>query len=161
MRTAKSAAAQFESREALGYVAHCFRAVKEQLDGVLAMRSGDRQWTDAAMAASSTALGPLSGPLGQKKAGTDRVPFGPKQANNPESFRSGAGRAAVAPLPEHLKGPHITLFGPADGVKMCSYAMNAVDKKLAGEPAIVDKIIARGISQGVVPMWGADDEGEE
>ena len=64
----------------------------------------------------------------------------------------------MAPLPDHLKGPHITLFGPADGIKMCSYAMNAVDKKTVGEPPIVEEIIARGVASGIVPMWGADDE---
>ncbi len=69
---------------------------------------------------------------------------------NPESYRSGNGKA-VAPIPRHLQGPHITLFGPADGVKMCSYAMNAVDKKTLGEPAIVEEIISRGVAQ-VFPL---------
>jgi hypothetical protein len=160
-KTAQVAAARFESREALRYVAECFRAVRGQLDDVLAARASDREWTDAAMVASSTPLGPLAGPLGQRRAGSDHVPFGPLRSNDAESFRSGAGRAPVAPLPAHLRGPHITLFGPADGVKMCANAMNAIDKRIAGEPAIVEQLVRQGIAEGVVPMWGADDEGDD
>lgn len=79
------------------------------------------------------------------------MPFGPLNAG----YRSGEGRARVAPLPKHLQGPHVTLFGPADGVKMCGYAMNAGQRRLPREPAEVAELLA---NSPLVPMWGADDE---
>lgn len=159
-KTAKEAAQLFESSEALSYVAHCFRSVRGQLDQVLERRTSDRSWIDSSMAASSVPsnMGTVSGPLGKEEAAhKGHVPFGPLVGQE-RGFRSGEGRKRVAPLPNHLKGPHVTLFGPADGVKMCQNAMGAVDRKLQGEGETVASVVEEGIKQGVVPMWGADDE---
>ena len=150
----KLAAQKFESSESLQFVAHCFRAVRGELSSVLAARSGDRAWIDDAIASSAVpdSLGPLPGPLGQKRSSDGATPFGPCDKN----FRTGQGRQQVAPLPEHLKGPHITLFGPADGEDMCATFMNSMDHKTVDEPSIVSQTV--DCNSTVVPMWGADDE---
>jgi allantoicase/malate synthase/CubicO group peptidase (beta-lactamase class C family)/2-oxo-4-hydroxy-4-carboxy--5-ureidoimidazoline (OHCU) decarboxylase len=59
----------------------------------------------------------------------------------------------VAPLPDFLKGPHVTLFGPPDTAKMAINAMNAFHRRLPGEPAVVSELVGE-----FAPMWGADDE---
>jgi len=61
----------------------------------------------------------------------------------------------IAPMPEYLKGVHVTLFGPPGDAKLSINAMNAIHRKLKKEPAIVDELLS---SQEIVPMWGADDE---
>jgi hypothetical protein len=86
-RTARVAAAKFERAEALQYVAACFRASRAHLSEVLALRSSDRVFTDAAVrAANAPGLGALPGPLGQQSAFSKpgHVPFGPH--NSGEHF---------------------------------------------------------------------------
>lgn len=63
--------------------------------------------------------------------------------------------APVAELPAWLAAPHVTLFGPPNSAKMAINAMNAVHRRLPGEPAIVQELLDRLHS---LPKWGADDE---
>lgn len=72
----------------------------------------------------------------------------------PDYARPSTG-TPVAPLPEHLKGPHVTLFGPPDSAKMCINAVNAYHRKLKDEPPVVAELLATSTA---LPKWGADDE---
>ncbi len=66
-----------------------------------------------------------------------------------------AGGDPIAPIPDFLKGPHVTLFGPPDSVKMSINAMNAYHRKIEDEPKIVEELLK---TQTSTPKWGADDE---
>jgi hypothetical protein len=154
--TAKAAAGQLESQEALAFVARVFRAVGEGLGRVLRQRGLDRAWIDSSIAATTAPpeMGPQPGPLGQVQAGSNGyIPFGPL---NGSAYRSGQGRRPVAPLPAHLRGPHVCLFGPAEGVKSAAAAMNARECRSPDEPDVVSQLLQAAAD--FVPMWGADDE---
>lgn len=134
-----------ETEEALRFLVELYDSVKDQLRAVLLQRSKDRKFIDERVHASS-ALNP-SAILGLQD-GNGRIVIGPKNAGYARS-----GGKPIAPLPEFLKGPHVTLFGPPDSAKLAINAMNAFHRKIAGEPAIVEKLLGN-----VNPMWGADDE---
>ncbi len=89
--------------------------------------------------------------------GEGRVVVGPLTVEV-DSWRLGshaASRAKVAPLPAHLQGAHVTLFGPPDSARMAANAMNCLSRRLPGEPALVAELVARS---GQLPKWGADCE---
>jgi malate synthase len=58
-------------------------------------------------------------------------------------------------IPDFLKGPQVTLFGPPDTVKMSINAMNSLHHQLPNEMPIVSKLVDES---GHVPRWGADNE---
>jgi len=62
---------------------------------------------------------------------------------------------SLAEIPPHLRGPHITLFGPVDNPKMAINAMNAWHRKGDEEGTFVTEVVKKS---GIVPMWGADNE---
>lgn len=147
-----------ETPEALSFLAELYRKVLPHLTRVLEQRAIDRKFIDERVRATcqfnidhgrtlrdpdfSTVLG-----LEDSKG---RLVFGPYGAHY-----SRPGGKPVAPLPEFLKGPHVTLFGPPDSAKMAINAMNAYHRKLPGEPAVVGELLAQSATS---PMWGADDE---
>ena len=78
-----------------------------------------------------TVIGCVSDPA------TGRVPFGPLRA----AYFQPAG-APVAPLPPHLRGPHVTVFGPPDThASVRTLLHSARDATLPGEPAIVAQLV--------------------
>ena len=84
------------------------------------------------------------------KDSNHRIILGPKNSNYAQP-----GDKKIAPLPEFLKGFHVTLFGPPGSAKMAVNAMNAYHRRLKDEPLIVGQILA---DQSESPKWGADDE---
>lgn len=80
-----------------------------------------------------------------------RVVVGPKNKN----YCHPIDNKPIAPVPDFLKGPHVTLFGPPGTAKMAINAMNTYYRKLKDEPEIVEKLLLTNTS---LPKWGADDE---
>lgn len=147
-----------ETPEALAFLVALYESVKPELGKVLKQRAVDRKFLDERVKAcyrlnrelNRDLLDPdYRTPLGLEDA-SGRVVFGPLTSNY-----SRRGGKPVATIPDYLKGPHVTLFGPPDSGKMAVNAMNAYHRKLPGEPAIVEKLLA---SQKADPKWGADDE---
>ena len=145
-----------ETTDALRFLVELYDELKDHLARVLAQRPLDRKFIDErvkACAEFNRSLGrdwldaDYKTVLGLEDA-NGRIVIGPKSANYCR-----VGGKPIAPLPEFLEGPHVTLFGPPDSAKMAINAMNAYHRKLAGEPPIVADLIGK-----YSPMWGADDE---
>lgn len=147
-----------ETKESLAFLAELYRRVGGELASVLARRIADRRFVDERVKACyelNTRLGrDFLDPDYQTVLGLEdangRIVVGPK---TPNYCRKGG--APVAPIPDFLQGPHVTLFGPPDSAKMAINAMNAYHRKLKGEPAIVEELLE---SQDSQPKWGADNE---
>ena len=147
-----------ESTESLRFLVELYQAVKSDLGKVLKQRSIDRRFIDERVRAcyefnqnlGRDVLSPAYKTVIGLEDGDGRIVIGPKT----ESYCSPGG-SQVAPIPDHLKGPHVTLFGPPDSAKMSINAMNSYHRKLPGEPAIVGELLG---GQTASPMWGADDE---
>jgi malate synthase len=149
-----------ENTEAMRFLCQLYSQLQGELENVLQQRRADREFIDqrtAAMARLNDELGLNSNEttfhsvLGLED-GNGRIVVGPKRS---DYWRNSEQNARVAPLPEHLQGAHVTLFGPPDNAKMCVNAMNAYHRKLAQEPPIVAELLS---TQRFRPMWGADDE---
>jgi allantoicase/malate synthase/CubicO group peptidase (beta-lactamase class C family) len=80
-----------------------------------------------------------------------RIVIGPKSPD----YCNAVNNRPIAPIPEFLKGPHVTLFGPPGTEKMAINAMNTYHRKLKDEPKIVETLLK---SHNSNPKWGADDE---
>ena len=147
-----------ETPEAIAFLADLYCAVKSELSKILRRRSTDRKFIDERVKAcyefnkklDRDFLSPDYKTVIGLEDAEGRIVIGPKHAD----YCSPGGRP-VAPIPEHLKGPHVTLFGPPDSARMSINAMNSYHRKLTGEPAIVEKLLS---TQSASPMWGADDE---
>ena len=149
-----------ETEDALRFLATLYSRIEEDLAQVLKQRLKDRKFIDERVKSCRE----FNRDLGRDVTDSDyrtilgledadgRVVFGPK---NPDYCRKKTSQKPIAPLPEYLKGPHVTLFGPPDSAKMAVNAMNAYHRKLPGEPQIVQDLLA---TQKANPMWGADDE---
>lgn len=135
-----------ESTESLQFVKELYLLMRERLNIVLNQRIQDRKFIDER---TRSCRGMGEGILGQKDE-FGRIVAGPLNGK----FASQGGKA-IAPLPDYLKGHHVTLFGPPDDPKLSINAMNAFHRKLNNEPPIVSELLA-GLS--VPPKWGADDE---
>lgn len=145
-----------ETPEALRFLTSLYDEVKSDLARVLGQRARDRKFIDERVAACHA----FNKEMGRDWLDPDyktvigladaegRIVIGPKTPDYAK--KSGT---PVAPLPDYLKGPHVTLFGPPDSAKMAINAMNAYHRKLANEPKIVAELLG-----GAAPMWGADDE---
>jgi hypothetical protein len=86
--------------------------------------------------------------------GNGRVPFGPLR---PDYYLPAPEGRPVAPLPAHLTGVHVTVFGPpdsADGVDRLLHCARPA-QGLADEPAVIGRLVQ---ASGVRPKWGADGE---
>lgn len=147
-----------ETAESFKFLTEIYLAVKDDLQNVLNQRIQDRRFIDQRVQALSEfnkELGiEISDPEYKTIIGLEdsngRIVLGPK---TPSYCRSGG--KAIAPIPDFLQGPHVTLFGPPDSAKMAINAMNAYHRKLKDEPAIVEELLKTHKS---VPKWGADDE---
>lgn len=153
-----------ESPAALRFLLTLYTRVQPLLAQVLHQRQRDRQFIDErtrACFAYNQRLGmditdaAYRTVIGLADA-AGRVVVGPLRPDY-----AAAGGAPVAPIPAHLRGPHVTLFGPPDSAKLAINAMNAYHRTLPGEPPLVAELL-RSLppqpSGPIVPMWGADDE---
>jgi hypothetical protein len=155
---AESLPGSLENPAALRFLARLWTELHPDLLRVLQLRERDRAFLDQRVRAChefnrSLGLGirdpDRRSPVGLED-GEGRIPFGPLRSD----FWK-AGGPGIAPLPPHLQGPHVTLFGPPDSARMAINAMNAFHRKVPGEPPVVGQLLARS---GARPMWGADDE---
>lgn len=145
-----------ETAEALEFLSKLYVRTKSRLGKVLRQRALDRKFMDERVAACHAFnrelgrdwLDPTYATIVGLEDSDGRVVIGPLTANYARR-----GGKAVAPLPDFLQGPHVTLFGPPDSAKLAINAMNAYHRKLPTEPAIVAELLGK-----VSPMWGADDE---
>ena len=148
-----------ESIDSLKFLCELYDLLKNDLNTVLNNRITDRIFIDQQTKATAqfnhdlkrdflssdykTIIGNLDS--------NGRVVIGPLS-----EFYSKAGVSKpIATIPDHLKGNHVTLFGPPDDTKLSINAMNAYHRKLNGEPAIVEELLK---TQNDNPFWGADDE---
>jgi malate synthase len=147
-----------ETTEALNFLVQLYNKLEPQLNAVLEQRIADRKFIDERVKAchelnKDLKIDFLSNdyvtPLGLED-GKGRIVFGPL---NSDFCRSKS--TPIAPVPQFLEGPHVTLFGPPGTAKMAINAMNAYHRKIKGEPDAVEKLLA---TQKYRPMWGADDE---
>jgi allantoicase/malate synthase/CubicO group peptidase (beta-lactamase class C family) len=147
-----------ETPEALKFLTDLYESIQDDLNKVLNQRIADRKFIDERVKATSqfnTEMGREISDSNYKtiiglEDANGRIVIGPKSQNYCKS-----GGAPIAPIPEYLQGPHVTLFGPPDSAKMAINAMNAYHRKLKGEPAVVEELLKTHTS---VPKWGADDE---
>lgn len=147
-----------EGTESLRFLSELYDAVKDELKLVLNRRVRDRKFIDERTKALRTYneefkkdyLSPdYKTVLGMEDA-DGRIVIGPKSSD----YASARGKE-IARIPDWLKPPHVTLFGPPDSAKLSINAMNAYHRELRDEPAIVKELLATHES---VPKWGADDE---
>lgn len=152
---------QREDPQALAFLVELYREVRPHLARVLTQRVTDRRFIDERTQACSILNQKLDRSIDDPNYDTvlgledsdGRVVFGPL---NDHYFQPGG--KPVAPLPSHLQGSHVTLFGPPDNAKLSINAMNAYHRQLPGEPAIVAELLATLPSDARSPKWGADDE---
>ncbi len=147
-----------ETPEALHFLSELYAETKNELNALLEQRMQDRKFIDERMHACHT----FNAEMGRDWLDKDYLlPLGLQDARGRTVMGAlgdhalKPGGRLVAELPEHLRGVHVTLFGPPDSAKMAINAMNAYHRKLPGEPAIVEELLA---AQKSAPYWGADDE---
>ncbi|MBI4820807.1 MAG: serine hydrolase [Deltaproteobacteria bacterium] len=147
-----------ETLEALRFLRELYLGVRDELALVLRRRRQDRRFVDERVRACNAFNQTLERGVKDEgyatvlglEDGQGRVVFGPKS-----TAYDRPGGARIAPLPEFLKGPHVTLFGPPDTAKLAINAVNAYHRRLPAEPPFVEELLA---GQTFSPMWGADDE---
>jgi malate synthase len=147
-----------ETTEALGFLVELYGVLQPALARLLRNRAADRKFMDERVKACYEYNRVINRDFSDHNYKTiigledadGRIVIGPKS-----SHYCAKGGEQVAPIPEFLRGPHVTLFGPPDSVKLSINAMNAYHRKLKGEPKIVEDLLA---SQTFSPKWGADDE---
>lgn len=150
----------YESEAALEFACQLYRRVKKDLSQILQQRAIDRAFLDERVAACYR----FNQDLGREISDADyktvmgledsngRIVFGPLGHHYRQADPK---RSAIADVPAHLQGTHVTLFGPPDTVKMTINAMNSFHRKLSNEPQIIEEILAL---DSMRPFWGADDE---
>jgi malate synthase len=151
-----------EVPEALSLLSKVWTDVQMELGSVLQRRAADRSFIDQrTKACAAFNANPVTAPsrgyrdpkyqtvIGLKDT-QGRVVVGPLQDRYVKT-----GGAQIAPLPDYLKGPHVTLFGPPDTAKLAINAVNCFHRKLPNEPPIVADLVAKAT---YTPKWGADDE---
>ncbi len=151
-----------ESPEGLTFVCALYEELKADLGQVLAARIRDREFIDSRTRATVELntnlhvdfLDPEYETVLGHEDSSGRIVVGPKNAHY---CRAGYGEP-VAAIPEFLTGSHVTLFGPPDDAKLSINAMNAIHRKLPGEPAVVAELLESVKGPGGIPKWGADDE---
>lgn len=149
-----------ESIEALQFVVRLYERVKNQLREVLERRERDRIFIDEQTKACNeenssfnrSYRSPQFRTIIGLKDSEGRVVVG---KNNPEHDLRQAYGAPVRDIPHHLRGEHVTLFGPPDSTKLCINAMNALHRKIPNEPNIIEELVNKS---SIIPKWGADDE---
>ena len=149
-----------ENKESLQFLCELYDKIKPELKKVLDQRIADRKFIDERVASCVTYNRDLKIDFESAdyqtilglEDGEGRIVIGPKSDH---FAKKDPAKKPIAPLPNYLQGPHVTLFGPPDNAKLSINAMNAYHRKLKGEPAIVEELLATHES---VPKWGADDE---
>ena len=147
-----------ESQKGLQFLAELYSEVKGELGKVLKQRQVDRVFMDERVKACSQFNSDQGREIDDKDYETilgmedsrGRIVIGPKRKGYHQE-----GSEPIAEIPEFLRGPHVTLFGPPGSAKMAINAMNAYHRKIVGEPAIVEELLSQHSS---IPKWGADDE---
>ena len=148
-----------ETQSSLQFLCELYDGVKGQLAATLSQRTQDRQFIDQRTRACSELnrtlgidlLDPRYETVISHEDGNGRTVLGPK---NEHYCTRGYGKP-IAPIPKHLSGNHVTLFGPPDNAKLCINAMNAFHRKLKDEPSIISELLETSTD---LPKWGADDE---
>jgi malate synthase len=148
-----------ETDEALKFLCELYEQTKSELGKVLSQRVVDRKFIDERVKACFGFNRSLGREISDKNYQTvlgledakGRVVIGALTAN----FSEGDPSKPIAPIPKHLLGPHVTLFGPPDSAKMAINAMNAYHRRLKDEPKIVAELLDE---DPTAPFWGADDE---
>lgn len=148
-----------ETPEALAFLSELYERVRLPLQKLLEQRQKDRDFIDS-RTRSCVGFNDQCGIdfthphyqtiLGHKDS-QNRVVIGPLRTDYAQNHPG----TQVAPLPDFLKGSHVTLFGPPDDAKMSINAMNAFHRRHAQEPAIVEELLK---SVHTAAKWGADDE---
>lgn len=149
---------ELETTDALRFMCELYENISSPLENTLNQRIKDREFIDSRtrslMDFNSTLKLPLSDPdyktvLGLQDS-NGRIVFGPKSK---DYYQPRGGH--VKPIPEHLQGAHVTLFGPPKSAKLAINAMNCFHRKIDDEPKILTELVDR---TQIVPLWGADDE---
>jgi allantoicase/malate synthase/CubicO group peptidase (beta-lactamase class C family)/2-oxo-4-hydroxy-4-carboxy--5-ureidoimidazoline (OHCU) decarboxylase len=148
-----------ENKGSLKFLCDLYDKVKLDLNKVLVQRKVDREFIDQRVGTyhklnEEHDIDFLSSEYRMLLGDEDsegRIVIGPKLKN----YCGKSDGDKIAPLPEYLKGFHVTLFGPPDDAKLSINAMNAYHRKLKEEPAIVSEILQ---TNNDFPKWGADDE---
>ena len=141
-----------ETKEAFQFVCELYEKVEEELHSILEQRIVDRAFID------QQTIGYLDA--------NKNIPYHTKEYHTVIGALDTNGRLVVGPhehkdsikkvhVPDFLKGPQVTLFGPPDTVKMSINAMNSLHHQLPNEAPIVAELVA---DSGHVPRWGADNE---
>ncbi len=148
-----------ENADSFRFLCELYQQVKPRLNQVLNQRKKDREFIDqrtrACFELNQSLKTDLLDPDYQTILGMEdaqgRMVIGPK---NEFYAKRGYGKP-VAPIPPHLEGFHVTLFGPPDDAKLSINAMNAFHRQLPSEPSIISELLAHTVHG---PKWGADDE---
>jgi malate synthase len=147
-----------ESSEALLFLKELYQELTPELKKVLKQRKLDRDFIDQ----RAKALCLYNQTYGHDYLSSDyetvlgledghgRIVVGPKRSDYVK-----LGGKPIAELPDFLQGPHVTLFGPPDSVKLSINAMNAFHRRLPNEPQIISELLEK---INYRPKWGADDE---
>ena len=151
-------ASGLETKKALQFLIELYKRQLPSLKKLLETRRIDRELIDSeamrCKAENEKSNTTIDSPNYATSIGlrdpSGRIVFGPLG-----DHYSKEGGKAIATLPDYLKGPHVTLFGPPDSAKMSINAMNAYHRKLYGEPPIIEEILS---DSSITPKWGADDE---
>lgn len=148
-----------ETKKALKFLCELYEELTPELKKVLSQRIQDRKFIDERVKAcyefnqslEIDFLDPNYKTILGLEDSRGRVVIGPIQ----KDFCNSLPDKKIAEIPEFLKGPHVTLFGPPGSAKMAINAMNTYHRELKNEPAIVKELLKTHTS---VPKWGADDE---
>lgn len=148
-----------ETPSAMKFLSELYSRTKNDLKKILQQRRIDRKFIDERVRAcadfNTSLLREITDPDYKTILGLEdhegRIVLGPKKAD----FYKPNLQSPIAKIPEFLKGPHVTLFGPPDSAKLAVNAMNSYHRKIKNEPKIVEELLK---TQSHSPMWGADDE---
>jgi malate synthase len=148
-----------ETAAAMKFLSELYLATKNDLKKVLQQRRIDRKFIDERTLACAQFNTSLDREITDSDYKTiigledheGRIVLGPK---NPNYMKASTGKP-IAAIPDFLKGPHVTLFGPPDSAKLAINAMNSYHRKIKNEPKIVEALLK---AQTHTPKWGADDE---
>jgi malate synthase len=149
-----------EDSDSFSFLVELYEKTKHQYIEMMKNRRVDRDFIDTRTSAcdhynKTWGLGPKDRfyrtVIGLEDA-RGRIVVGPQSK---DFYRKGGN--PVAPIPDYLRGYHVTIFGPPDSPKMAINAMNAYHRKLSGEPQIVEELLA--LNKEKFPIkWGADHE---
>jgi allantoicase/malate synthase/CubicO group peptidase (beta-lactamase class C family) len=161
----------YETIHSLQFACKLYTTMRQQLGQVLQQREQDRDFIDRhtkICTQTNKSLGleydsaRFRTIIGLRDSVSGEVVVGPKQTTDGSSSHSDIRYALrqvtdrpIAPLPRHLQGEHITLFGPPDSPKMAINAMNCAHRALPDEPSIITELVESSLLR---PKWGADDE---